>query len=41
VLLGCLALFHLACGLAGEVARTRYLLIVPLAALIPTAAVLR
>jgi hypothetical protein len=39
-LLGCLALFYLASGLAAAMAGTRYLPIVLLAALIPTAAVL-
>jgi hypothetical protein len=39
-LLGCLALFYLASGLAAAMAWTRYLPIVLLAALIPTAAVL-
>ncbi len=40
VLLGCLAVFYLGSGLAAAVAGTRYLPIVLLAALFPTAAVL-
>ena len=40
VLLGCLALFYLVSGLAAAMAGTKYLPIVLLAALIPTAAVL-